>query len=291
MNFQNILKDIESVDPEVYDRLDTRRDSLRSFSGIGKKIALTALPLALGSMFKKAYGQTSTTIPSIVDVLNFALTLEYLESKFYAMAIGTSGLIVSSEISSFAMIAGHEASHVNVLTTTITSLSGTPVAEPTFDFTAGGTFPDVFATKDFATFLALSQTFEDTGVRAYKGQANNANLMANNAVLTAALDIHSVEARHAAHVRQLRKTMGDTATKPWITGNNIGMLPAGVQPSYNGEDNTLQGGTNNTATGAVNITTLSGVSGNVTTNTATEAFDEPLTMAAVLAIVTPFIVM
>ena len=282
MNFQNILKDIERVDPEVYERLDTRRESLRSFSGIGKKIALTALPLALGGMFKKAYGQTST-VPDIIAVLNFALTLEYLEAKFYSMAIGTSGLIAASEIASFSTIAGHEAAHVTVLTNTIKSLNGVPATEPTFDFTAGGTFPDVFATKDFGTFLALSQTFEDTGVRAYKGQANNANLMANNAVLTAALDIHSVEARHAAHVRQLRRKMGDSTTKPWITGSSIGTLPTGVQASYNGEDLTTQAN--------VNITSLKDSTNNITisTSAASEAFDEPLTMDAVLTIVTPFI--
>ncbi len=281
MNFQNILNGIEQVDPEVYERLDTRRSSLKSFSGIGKKIALTALPFALGGMFKKAYGQT-TTAASITDVLNFALTLEFLESDFYTKAVDTSGLITdTNETHAFAVIKSHEAAHVIVLQQTISALGGTPVAKPTFDFTAGGTFPDVFAMKDFTTFLALSQTFEDTGVRAYKGQAANKNLMANNDVLTAALQIHSVEARHAAHIRKLRRMKNNDMTiKPWITGN----LPtiATVQGSYNGEDNIVQGG--------ATITSLMGVNGNVSANAATEAFDEPLDMAAVLAIVGPFIV-
>lgn len=276
MNIQNILSEIETIDPEVYERLDTRRASLRSFSGIGKKIALTSMPLLLGGLFKKAYGQTSTS--SVVDILNYALTLEFLESEFYKTAVGTSSLIPGSELPSFTIIRDHEVAHVADLQATITSLSGTPTTMPTFDFTAGGAFADVFTNYD--TFLAVSQTFEDTGVRAYKGQANNANLMANNAVLDAALQIHSVEARHASHVRYVRRIRNsDTTIKGWITGNTPTV--AAVAASYAGDDNTVQGG--------VNITTLNGVSGNVSTNAATEAFDEPLTMAQVLAIVKPFI--
>jgi rubrerythrin len=59
-----------------------------------------------------------------------------------------------------------------------------------------------FSFTDYQQFLALAQAFEDTGVRAYKGQA--ANLMSKPDLLTAALQIHSVEARHASEVRRLR---------------------------------------------------------------------------------------
>ena len=286
MNFKHILSEIEKVDPEVYEKLDTRRASLRSFSGIGKKIALTALPLALGGMFKKAYGQTSggTVLKDVVAILNFALTLEFLESEFYKMAVSTASLIPSSEMPSFTTIRDHEVAHVGVLQTTITSLGGTPTAKPGFDFTAGGLFADVFSNYD--TFLAVSQTFEDTGVRAYKGQANNAALMANNDVLDAALQIHSVEARHASHVRYVRRIRGNDLTiKGWITGNTptIPGVPA-IAATYAGEDNVTQGTT-------VVITSLpnSATSANVTANAATEAFDEPLTYDAVIAIVTPFL--
>ena len=76
---------------------------------------------------------------------------------------------------------------------------GTPVAEPTFDFSGGkgsGNGPFANAFNDYSLFLAVAQTLEDTGVRAYKGQAGN--LISSDDVLTAALRIHSVEARHAA---------------------------------------------------------------------------------------------
>lgn len=272
MNLQNIFNEIEKTDPEVYERLDSRRHVMHRFTNLGGKLALTALPFALGGMLNKAYGQTST---DIVGILNFALTLEYLESGFYNTAVGTSGLIDASQMASFADIQQDENAHVAFLTATITSLGGTPAAKPEFDFTAGGAFSTVFS--DYQTFLAVSQTFEDTGVRAYKGQAGG--LISNNTVLTAALQIHSVEARHAAHVRQVRRITGADATeKPWISGKSTNGIGSAVQASYDGEDNVTQLG--------IDVSTLPGVTGSI----ATEAFDEPLTIEAVLAIVDPFIV-
>jgi hypothetical protein len=165
-------------------------------------------------------------------------------------------------------------------------LGGTPVPKPTFDYTAGngsGTGPFAGVFSNYSLFLAVSQTFEDTGVRAYKGQA--ANLISSNEVLRAALRIHSVEARHAAHVREIRsRRTGDPLVagvpKPWISLNQSNIASAAVQPSYNGEENTVQAG--------VQITGINGFS--ITAEDASEAFDEPLTKEQVLMIVAPFIV-
>ncbi|HOZ77452.1 MAG TPA: ferritin-like domain-containing protein [Ferruginibacter sp.] len=273
MNVQNIINQIEKVDPEVYEKLDTRRDVMKGFAKASGRIALAAIPLALGSMFQKAYGQSNTTL--IADTLNFALTLEYIEANFYIKGVATSGLIPSPEaLAALTTIRDHENAHVSFLRTAITSLGATPVTftAAQFDFTAGGAFADVFSNYD--TFLAVAQTFEDTGVRAYKGQAGN--LMSNNDVLTAALNIHSVEARHAAHIRQMRKARGANV-KPWITGNDSGIGPS-VQASYNGEEITTQAG--------VNIVNIGGFT--ISSAAASEAFDEPLTKEQVTTIVTPF---
>ncbi len=276
MNIRHIFNEIEKVDPEVYERMDTRRNTMKQFSGIAGKLALAAVPLALGSMFKKAYGQGGG--PGIFEILNYALTLEYLEAKFYETGLSSAGLPIPAGAPRGAIqtIADHERAHVNFLKAGITAAGGTPVTEPTFDFTAGGAFANVFS--NYATFLAVAQTFEDTGVRAYKGQANQPSLMSNNDLLEAALNIHSVEARHASHIRQMRKANNFGDVKPWITGKETG-IGAAVQASYNGEENTNQAGVE-----IVNINNF-----DISATAATEAFDEPLTMQQVLAIVDPFI--
>lgn len=283
MNLENIFAEIERVDPEVYEKVNTRRKAMKGFAGLAGKVAVASLPIALGSMFKKAYGQGSSA--DIFAVLNYALTLEYLEAEFYTTALAQTGLISGGARTGIQTISAHETAHVNFLRTAITAAGGTPVAKPPFDFTAGngsnnGPFKDW--TTNYAIFLAMAQTFEDAGVRAYKGQANNAALMANNDVLTAALNIHSVEARHASYVRLLRRSAG-ADVKPWITGNQSGIgapFGAAVQPVYNGEEATVQA--------TVNISAINGLS--ISVDDASEAFDEPLTMAQVLAIVDPFIV-
>lgn len=283
MNLYNIIEEIEKTDPEVYERLDGRRDAIKKFASFSGKAALAAVPLALGSMFKKSFGQSASM--QILDVLNFALTLEYLESEFYVTGL-SSGVIASVDVPAFQTISTHELEHVEFLRSTIVALGGTPVSKPTFDYTAGdgsmsGPFADVFT--NYATYLAVSQTFEDTGVRAYKGQAGN--LISSNVVLAAALRIHSVEARHAAHVREIRRRNGllvpaGVLLQPWITLNESGIGTPLVQPSYDGEELTTQAG--------VNVVGINGF--NITSEDASEAFDEPLTKAQVLAIVDPFIV-
>jgi hypothetical protein len=278
MNISNIIKEIEKVDPEVYERLDTRRSAMRSFASMSGKIALAAVPIALGSMFQKAYAGPTGTLDTVVDILNYALTLEYLESEFYTDAIAAPGLIPAGDtLTGIMLISKHETEHVAFLKTAITNAGGMPVAKPTFDFTAGGAFSSVFTS--FETFLDVAQTFEDTGVRAYKGRA--AEIVQGGAYLTAALQIHSVEARHAAHIRGLRKAYGSGVgnVKPWITGKMSGINSTAVQPSYDGEENTVQAG--------VNIVNINGFS--ISADAASEAFDEPLSKAQVLAIVGPFI--
>jgi hypothetical protein len=281
MNLQNILSEIEKTDPEVYEKLDTRRNAMKSFAKTSGKIALAAVPFALGSMFQKAYASPTAPTDLILDTLNFALTLEYLEANFYIKAVA-SGIIPSGEaLNSLTVIRDHENEHVNFLKTAITAAGGTPVSftAASFDFTAKGTFPGVFS--DYGTLLAVAQTFEDTGVRAYKGQAPN--LISNNDYLTAALQIHSVEARHAAHLREMRKAANllvpaGVDVKPWITLNQSGIGTNAVQASYNGEENVMQAG--------VTITNIGGQK--ISAAAASEAFDEPLTKEQITAIVTPF---
>jgi rubrerythrin len=122
-----------------------------------------------------------------VGILNFALTLEYLESSFYREAKRRAG--ASGELRSLIDLVGRdEDEHVKALAATIKKLGGKPVAEPKFDFPYDGT----------KEFLELAQTFEDTGVSAYNGAAPQ---IKSKEVLGAAGSIVQVEARHAAAIR------------------------------------------------------------------------------------------
>ena len=287
MNLQNIFSEIEKVDPEIHERFSTRRNAMKMFANMSGKIALAASPVVLSSMLNKAYGQTPAQVTA---VLNFALTLEYLEAEFYTNIVGSPGYLTANAGAQGALtkIRDDENKHVAFLKTV---LGAAAVGKPNFDFTGGkgsrtGPFAGYLAS--YAVQLAMAQTFEDTGVRAYKGQA--ANLQSNKTVLTAALNIHSVEGRHAAHIRQLRRALdaaipaSQKPLKPWITLNFSGIDYAPAQSvinlSYAGEEVTTQAG--------VNIVGLGGAYN--TSKAASEGFDEPLTMAQVLTIVDPFIV-
>ncbi|HWA53861.1 MAG TPA: ferritin-like domain-containing protein [Solirubrobacterales bacterium] len=121
-----------------------------------------------------------------VGILNFALTLEYLESAFYKEAKSRAGAH-GNLLSLIELIGRDEEEHVGALTETIKKLGGKPVAEPKFDFPYSGT----------KGFLKLAQTFEDTGVSAYNGAAPQIKA---KEVLEAAGSIVQVEARHAAAI-------------------------------------------------------------------------------------------
>ena len=315
MNIFQIISEIEKVDPEVYERLDSRRSIFKHMSGLGQKLTAAAVPLALGAVLNKAYAQTPTGI-SVGDVLNFALALEYLESYFYqggqASAVLQAGFSTNNK-TALNIIATDERNHVNFLRTAITAAGLTPIADPTanaFDFTGGkgsgaGPFVGVFTVPGI--YLAVAQSLEDTGVRAYKGGA--AALMSNKPVLTAALNIHSVEARHASRLRTMRRggPMNDRASmtaqsgtlsaspKSWISGNDGGGAspaqtaaiygpgnntgaPTGV--TFDGDENVTQGGVNlQTALAALNFPA----------SAFSEAFDEALDVTTVKTIARTFV--
>lgn len=167
--------------------------------GMTRETFLMRATLAAGAV----YGTTMAT-PIInqavaqsgggdVDILNFALTLEFLETKFYEDGLKqVKGM--SAETKKLAEeIRDNEQEHVDALKATIQQLGGTPAEEPTFDF--GGAFADETA------FLKTANTLEDTGVSAYNGAAPS---IKSKEVLGAAGGIVQVEARHAALVRLLR---------------------------------------------------------------------------------------
>lgn len=269
MNFIKLLESLSNR--ELLSQTGSRRDSFNQFKNVGKNVALASIPFGLAASSSKARAATTMAAAMQADdttaVLNFALTLEYLEKEFYNLGL-ESGVIADADMTVFETISRHEDAHVQFL---LDALKDKAVPKPTFDFTGkpGGLALDPF--NDYPTFMALAQGFEDTGVRAYKGQAGV--LAVNNDLLDYALQIHSVEARHASQVRRMRMEKG------WITKAE-NTLPAPFAPIYAGEENTMQGGVQ-----------LAGMFGDFGGDVAlTEAFDEPLKKEDVLAIGGIFIV-
>jgi Ferritin-like domain len=330
MNFFHILSEIEKTDPEVFERFDSRRQAFKHLTGFGKKMTAAALPLAMGAIFNKAYGQTSSA-PSVNDVLNFALKLEYLEAYFYNLGLSGDGTIdnntttaaqtalrvqlSATNLSSLLKIRTDENNHVKFLRTALGTNAIAAPAVSQFDFTGGkgsGTGPFAGVFNNAALFLAVAQSLEDTGVRAYKGGAPY--LASNKDILTAALNIHSVEARHAARLRTMRRggalnnnasatagTGTGASPKSWISGTDGGgasptqtapIYGAGSAPAYTpagitfpAEDNVTQGATG--AAPGVNLqTALASLS--FPAAAFSEAFDEPLDVPTVSAIARTF---
>jgi hypothetical protein len=263
-----IFDAIDQIDNFSGDTLarTSRREAFRAMGSFSKKAAAAMVPFGLATAAAPA--ARADGHDQVVDVLNFALLLEYLEAEFYVKGLDSGVIPAGSDAERiYHQISRHETAHVELLKGAISDLGGTPGDKPEFDFTAGGLFNPF---HDYQVYLILSQAFEDTGVRAYKGQA--ANLISNNAILTVALQIHSVEARHASEVRRLRGLKG------WITQAERGAgVPEVAQATYAGEDNLVQAGVDVSA-----ITQFS-------TDAITEAYDEPLSKEEVTAIATLFL--
>jgi ferritin-like protein len=184
------------VAPELA-AIDVKGISRQSFIMRGAVTAGAVYGLgAVGPFVRQAIAQEGG---GDVEILNFALTLEYLEAAFYTQALKqTKGL--SRDVKSLATeIRDNENEHVGALMSTIEDLGGTPVKAPGVDF------GNAFANQK--SFLKLAQTFEDTGVSAYNGAAPG---IESKAVLAAAGSIVQIEARHAAAIRLLnRKPISD----------------------------------------------------------------------------------
>jgi Ferritin-like domain len=184
----NLLNEVE---PEVVKRIEaSARDAIVKYRA---HLITGSVSTLLAVASTEAFG--GGLPQQVIDVLNYALTLEHFEATFYKTANKTDSLVPLKYHGLFREIGGHEAGHVALLSGVLGSAAVKP---PKFDFTAGGKYADVFS--NFKTFAALSATIEDIGVAAFKGQISN---LAGTPVLQTALQIHSVEARHAGSVRVL----------------------------------------------------------------------------------------
>lgn len=124
-----------------------------------------------------------------VGIVNYALTLEYLEAGFYAAVID-AGLFKGADLDLIKVLGDHEQQHVDALMATVKDLGEEPAPEPKAEFPLNSA----------EEVLMLAATVENLGAAAYLGQAA---AIENPDILAAALSIHTVEARHAAVLNTL----------------------------------------------------------------------------------------
>lgn len=132
--------------------------------------------------------------------------------KFTADDFASAGFDATNVFNNLSLIRDHEQTHVDTLSSLITDLGGTPVEEAAYDFGYG----------DVAGFIDVAAALENTGVDAYTGAAQF--LIDNDDLLTAALTIHGVEARHAAYLNLL------TGVSPFPDAVDAPLTPDEVVP-------------------------------------------------------------
>ena len=197
------------------ERSATRMNRRRMITGLGLAAGAAGMLGTTGCTTDGTVAIPSpTTTPTVVDVLNFALNLEYFEASFYSYIVTGSGLSaadmgtgagtvtggakINFQYSAIANIAANlmaeEVQHVEFLRATIGAVGGAPVAMPALNLAALG------APTNDATFVALARTIEGVGVSAYAGGAQY--LVSSGPALNYAGQILDVEAQHSGALRQ-----------------------------------------------------------------------------------------
>ena len=205
--------------------------------------------VAIDALNHRFFLAKASDFSSDVDVLNFALTLEYLEATFYEM--GNARNLLSGQAKQYLeQIQKDEETHVNLVKSTIEKLGGTPVAKPKVNLDG------VFANKD--KYLTTSFTFENVGVGAYLGAAG---YLKNPAILQAAAGIFGIEARHAAIVANLlnKPAEGGVYMGAFETPKTKTEVLQAAAPFLASQVSTMPGGAPNTGGGSTAGTQDSGL--------------------------------
>jgi rubrerythrin len=203
--------------------------SRRKFIAVGGGTGLAALLAACGGGGNSTTMVTNESKPMAegmkseteqfgkgdIGILNYALTLEYLETAFYEEVV-KSGLFKGEELAVLKKFGSEEAQHVAALNSTVKKLGGKPAAKPKSEFPL----------ENAKSVAELAGTVENLGAAAYLGQAGN---IESPEVLAAALSIHSVEARHAATLNTLLG-MSITPTGAFAEAADVKTVLKSVEP-------------------------------------------------------------
>jgi hypothetical protein len=172
----------------------SRKRFLRIMGGAGAAGAFSILVAACGGSDDKAAAPAAAEkkpkakTAGDLAIVNYALTLEYIEADFYAK-VAKSGLFKGAQLDLIKRFGANEAAHVQTLKAAAQQL-GTAATKPKTEFPL----------KDAKSVLKLAAQVENLGAAAYLGQAGR---IKDEGILAVALSIHSVEARHAAALNTL----------------------------------------------------------------------------------------
>jgi hypothetical protein len=181
--------DISDLPLEALDRDGAIRESLDRLPRSSRSGLLKAAAGGLAAAALARPGSASAALSrGDVAILNYALTLEYLQDAFYTEA-ERKGALEGPAARLTRVVGAVERAHVQALRKV---LGQKAVERPFFDFRG--------VTEEPAAFIRTAVAFEDLGTAAYKGQADK---IQSPEVLAAAVGIHSVEARHAAWIRYI----------------------------------------------------------------------------------------
>lgn len=266
MNINDIIQQLGTTGAEDLEQKDDRRGLLKGF---GSKLAIAAVPFALGTLFSnKAQAQSKETI---INILNYVLKAEQISDKLYTEAMLIDQLVPVDFKTQFEQVAAHTKSHIKILSDLIFELGGNAfmydVAK--IDLTGGrgnNAGPFYKALTSTEEFLILAQVLTESSSRIYKGQITE--VLSDKVTVRALMTIHSVKARHAVFMRYMRNYWIGVDIKPWITGTNSDTTNPSAQRAYAGETNVTQGG--------INVVGINGY--NISVDAASQAFDEPLAM-------------
>ena len=248
-HISNAARDGKSLDAGIASLPSTLLKRRSFLSGLAATSAILGTGALAGCSNDGPVIGLPTVTPSVVDVLNFALNLEYLEASFYLYITTGSGLSTDDMGSGAGTVTGgaqvtftnaivtaaaqqlaaDEMRHVEFLRSTITSIGGTPVSMPNINLAAAGTV------NSDATFLAVARQLEGVGSSAYIGGAQY--LASSTTAITYAAQILHLEAQHEGFLRELSIVLGDaspaadsqdlppTTTQIFNTGPTTGLNP------------------------------------------------------------------
>eukprot|EP01012_Entosiphon_sulcatum_P068968 TRINITY_DN99478_c0_g1_i1.p1 TRINITY_DN99478_c0_g1~~TRINITY_DN99478_c0_g1_i1.p1 ORF type:complete len:271 (-),score=36.28 TRINITY_DN99478_c0_g1_i1:7-819(-) len=270
MKLTDILKEIESIQPDTFENATGRRNILK---GLGMKVAAIATPFAAASLLSNKASAKTTDV--LAEAIVFALNISYMQSALYAQALAQTGLIPAAAVNDFKNIQRDKSEHIAYWIYQLQTTGNAVPTPPSYDFTAKNALPK--AMSDYGTFLTVAHAIEDAGVRMYLTAVQM--LLTNKAFRTDAVNMATTNARHAAHVRMQRRNQG-IDMQPWVVGTEQNSLVGEIKKAYQNEDNTIQ----------LKINTV-GINGfAISFDAATGAFDEPMSEADAKIFMTPFIV-